>query len=105
MAKEFAKKFYSSKAWLSCRDSYIDKRVLIDGGLCEKCHEEPGYIVHHVTELTPNNISNPLIALNHDNLQYVCKKCHDKEHGVFCNTKNYYFSESGEVLPIPPKKI
>jgi len=105
MAKSWAKGFYNSKAWERCRDSYIQERILFDGGLCEICHEEPGYIVHHVRELTPGNINDPDISLNHSNLQYVCKKCHDKEHGVFCEAeRNYFFDNNGNIFPTPPVK-
>ena len=55
MAREFAKAFYKSKEWLKVRAAYIAKRKSIDGGLCESCHEKPGYIVHHKIELTPEN--------------------------------------------------
>ena len=57
MAKEFARAFYNSKRWKDCRRAYIAKRISIDGGMCETCHEVPGYIVHHKIELTPDNIS------------------------------------------------
>lgn len=80
MAKAFAKRFYNSKSWKECRKHYIDKRILIDGGMCEMCGIELGYIVHHKKELTPMNINNPNITLNENNLQYVCKECHDKKH-------------------------
>lgn len=82
MAQEWAKGFYNSKAWQVCRKSYISKRICLDGGLCERCHEAPGYILHHKIHLTETNIQNPDIALNHCNLEYLCKKCHDNEH--FC---------------------
>lgn len=84
MAKEWSKQFYNSKAWKRCRKSYIDGRIMIDGGMCEECHEELGFILHHKVSLTPKNIHNPEISLNHDNLQWVCKVCHDKfeGHGV-----------------------
>ena len=105
MAKPWAKAFYSSPAWERCRSSFIAERILADGGLCEICHDDVGYIVHHVRELTPNNINDPLVTLNHSNLQYVCKKCHDKEHRVFCETeKNYFFDASGQIQPYPPLK-
>ncbi len=103
MAKPWAKAFYSSPAWERCRSSFIAERVLADGGLCENCREEPGYIVHHVNELTPGNINDPDVSLNHANLRYVCKRCHDKEHGVFCESeKDYFFDGDGNVLPTPP---
>ena len=79
MAKEFAKKFYNSKEWIKCRESYIKKVH----GLCEHCLKKnkytPGYIVDHIEELTPNNINNPEITLNHDNLQYLCLECHNRK--------------------------
>ena len=37
--KDFAKKFYKSQAWQDCRKAYIAKRMQIDGGLCEECHD------------------------------------------------------------------
>lgn len=84
MAKAWAKKFYRSDAWLSCRNGYIQERVRIDAGMCEVCKEQLGYIVHHKITLTPQNIKNPEVSLNWDNLSYECKDCHDKHdgHGV-----------------------
>ena len=80
MAKDFAKAFYKSRRWEACRDAFIAERIAIDGGLCERCHDRPGYIVHHKVYLTPANIKDPLVALNHDNLEYVCHECHNDEH-------------------------
>lgn len=84
MAKAFAKKFLHGKPWRSCRAGYIEERVRIDGGLCEVCHERPGYIVHHKILLTPENIDIPEISLNWDHLSFECKACHDlhEGHGV-----------------------
>lgn len=63
MAKEFARSFYSSKAWQDCRNEYAKRRH----HLCENCLRrgiyKPGVIVHHIEELTPFNITNPEIAL------------------------------------------
>lgn len=104
MAKEFSKAFYSSKKWKACRKSYIAKRIKVDGGLCERCHEEPGYILHHKTTLTEFNISNPDIALNHCRLEYLCKKCHDVEHYDDMHKDNgkrkAMFDASGQMIPV-----
>ena len=81
MAKPWAKPFLHSKAWLKCRAGYIEERIRIDGGMCEICHDRPGYIVHHRILLTPENIGNPDIALNWEHLSYECKKCHDLHDG------------------------
>lgn len=80
MAKEWAKGFYASEKWRRVRVGYISHRRSIDGGLCEECKERLGYIVHHKEELTPLNISDASISLNQNNLEYVCKQCHDQIH-------------------------
>lgn len=80
MAREFSRAFYNSAAWKSCREAYKRSR----GGLCEDCLERglitPGDEVHHVIELTPDNIGNPAVTLNWSNLRLLCKDCHAKRH-------------------------
>lgn len=80
MAKEFAKSFYSSKRWQDCRNGYAKSR----GWLCENCLRRgiytPGEIVHHMIEITPNNINTPEIALSWDNLELLCRQCHADKH-------------------------
>lgn len=103
MAKEFAKAFYNSKKWWKCKQSYINKRIMIDGGLCEECRQKPGYIVHHKINLTSDNISNPEISLNHKLLEYVCKDCHDlfEGHGLNKGTKPLCtFDENGQPVSL-----
>ena len=78
MAKEWSKAFYKSAAWLKCRKSFIESRILIDGGMCQECAKQLGYIVHHKIPLTPYNVNDTNITLNYDNLEYVCKSCHDE---------------------------
>lgn len=87
MAKEWAKAFYNSKRWIKCKEAYISKRIAIDGGICEECHDKPGYIVHHKITLTQYNITNPDISLNENYLEYVCKDCHDLFEGHGLNKK------------------
>ena len=92
--KEFAKKFYKSKAWQNTRDAYAASV----GGLCEDCLErglyKAGEIVHHKRALTPENISDPLVTLAWDNLKLLCRDCHAKEHG---SVKRYKVDEFGKV--------
>ena len=80
MAKAFARKFYSSKAWQSCRNEYMKRAH----HLCENCLRKgiykPAEIVHHVIELDPVTIERPEIALNFDNLEAVCRECHNEYH-------------------------
>ena len=98
MAKDFAKAFYRSAAWIACRDSYIAKRH----GLCERCLARglirAGKIVHHRIYLTPENISIPGIALNHDNLELLCQDCHNAEHHGQQGTR-YRIDAAGNVFP------
>lgn len=99
-----AKKFYNSVAWKKCRASYINS--IIDE-LCEHCQFNLGYIVDHVEEINITNIDDPMITLNHDNLQYLCLECHNKK--TFGKPKEklregFYFNELGELVYSPPKK-
>lgn len=93
--KDFARAFYKSMAWQNCRASYIKKAH----GLCERCLAKgiyrPGEIVHHMTELTPDNIQNPDITLNPDNLMLVCRDCHAQVHKP---EKRYKVDELGRII-------
>lgn len=95
--KEFAKRFYKSKAWKDTRKAYAASV----GGLCEDCLArglyKAGEIVHHRQVLTPENISDPSVTLAWDNLKLVCRDCHAKEHG---NTKRYKVDEFGKVIVV-----
>lgn len=80
MAKSFAKQFYSSKAWQTCRNEYAKQKHY----LCEDCLSRgiyrTGEIVHHKIEIDPTTIHRPEITLNFDNLQLLCRECHAKQH-------------------------
>ena len=82
MAKPWARKFYSSKAWQDCRNEYAKRRHY----LCEDCLQrgiyKPGVIVHHVIELDPVTIECPEISLCSDNLRLLCRDCHAKQHDL-----------------------
>lgn len=94
MAKPWAVAFYKSKAWKDCRAGYAASV----GYLCESCLEKgiykPGEIVHHKQELTPENINDPTVTLNWENLKLVCRDCHAVEHG---EEKRYHVDEFGRV--------
>jgi 5-methylcytosine-specific restriction enzyme A len=92
--KPFAKKFYASKEWKKCRQSYI----ISVHGICERCGNA-GKIVHHKILLTPNNINDPSITLNHEHLEYVCHPCHNQEHmGGTVAAKGLVFDEEGNLI-------
>ena len=94
--KDFAKQFYTSRAWASCRAAYRRQA----GGLCERCYKKglitPGEIVHHKIHITPENINNPDIVLNFENLELVCREHHAEIHGK--RKKRYSVDETGKVV-------
>ena len=94
MAQTGAKKFYASAAWLNLRDQVLQR----DCFLCVRCGN-PGSIVHHKVYLTAQNISDPYIALNADNLETLCKPCHDIEHlGQLPTDAGLCFDSSGNLV-------
>lgn len=98
MNKETHDKFYKSKTWQQCRASYIAAQ----GGLCERCLAKglisPAEIVHHKKYLDENSVKNPDIALNFDNLEALCMKCHNNEHfGKVKAGKRYQF-KGGRIV-------
>lgn len=80
MAKDYARSFYKSAAWLKSRRGYIDSV----GGLCERCRSKgrfiPGKIVHHKDYITEGNIDDVSITLDWNNFEYLCQDCHNLEH-------------------------
>ena len=98
MAREFARSFYSSAAWQSCRNEYIKRAHY----LCEDCMKrgiyKPAKEVHHIEELTPENIHKPEVALSFDNLVALCKECHKARHNEREKGRRYMFGDNGEII-------
>lgn len=94
--KDFARDFYFSPAWKKTREAY-KKSV---GGLCEICWSKgivsAGEIVHHKIQISPDNINDPDITLNWNNLQCVCRDCHAQIH--IAKEKRYTLDEFGRVV-------
>ena len=98
MAKSFAKKFYSTTTWYKCRNDYTAYR----GHLCERCLRRGilarGEIVHHKIELTPDNIDDPNITLNFNNLELLCRPCHAEVHDKRVNCRRFSIGPNGEII-------
>ena len=98
MARPFAKAFYKSAEWQRCREAYAQSVHY----LCEDCLKRgiyrPGVIVHHIEELTPFNITNPEITLEFNDLRFVCRDCHAKEHKASEKGRRYLIGENGEII-------
>ena len=75
MARDFARSFYDSKEWKRTRE-YI---LMRDAYLCRKCGA-PAEEVHHIVHLSPENIGDPAVTMNPDNLISLCRDCHFEEH-------------------------
>lgn len=84
MHEQFANAFYSSGAWKRCRREFAKSK----GMMCERCLAKGLIVVgtkqrplevHHKIRLTPENVSDPEISLNWNNLELLCKDCHDAE--------------------------
>lgn len=97
MSQGEQEQFYFTNAWKKCRKAYF-KKV---GGLCEKCLAQglvvPAEIVHHKIHLNAENINDPSITLNFDNLIAECRVHHGQEHG---RPKRYHIAEDGSIETI-----
>ena len=86
--------FYHSGAWAQCREAYRRYR----GGLCERCLKnglvKAGEDVHHKVRLTIDNINDPTVTLNFDNLELLCRECHAAEH----SSKRFTVDALGKVI-------
>ena len=96
--KDYVKRLYGTAAWKNCR-AFVWSR---DHGLCVDCMKQgrtrPAEEVHHIIELTPENVDDPSIALNADNLVSLCRECHRARHGT--SHARYHIDEYGRVTPL-----
>ena len=91
--KDYAARFYKGAKWQKVSAAYMASKNYI----CERCGE-PGKICHHKTYITPQNITDPMIVYNFDNLECLCQDCHNKEH--FQKTNRARFDESGNIKSV-----
>lgn len=74
--------FYASDDWRTLRQI----KMLEAGGKCAMCHKDyytdtSKLTAHHIDPLTDENLNDPYVALNLDNVMIVCHDCHNKIHG------------------------
>ena len=94
MARDFAKQFYRSKAWRQARALALRRDMFT----CRDCGGRATE-VHHVRELSPDNIDNPEIALGLDNLMSLCTACHSARTAGACDLgEDYAFDVDGQVV-------
>ena len=96
--KPYAEKFYKSKSWQKVRNAYMRSQR----SLCEICLAngiiKPCEIVHHKIELTPENIDNPEITLNYNNLELLCRQCHAEAHDKRKKCRRFTIGPDGEII-------
>jgi len=83
--------FYKSPAWLAAREL----KIMSVNGLCERCGLV-GIEVHHKERLALDNLNDPSISFNQDNLELLCRECHNREHKRF--SKEVRFDSDGNLL-------
>lgn len=75
-------RFYARKDWMNLRQMLIIQRL----GICARCgksfaDDTSKLIGHHIIELDDDLLHDPTIALNQDNVELLCWKCHNLTHG------------------------
>lgn len=93
--KEYAKSFYNSTAWRKTQRAYMQSKNYV----CERCGGV-AEIVHHKKYISPSNINDPNITLNWDNLEALCRTCHQHEHYQTKQTtaQGLKFDDSGQLV-------
>lgn len=86
-------RFYRSDTWKMARAI----KIASASGCCEIC-KQPGQQVHHIVHLTPQNVSDPSISINQENLMLLCDSCHNKQHNRFTSKADYTFDADGNLI-------
>lgn len=80
--------FYRSDEWKRFRDTIIAERTQEDGYIYDEVTGKPilkayDLILHHITELTEENVNDYSISLNPENIMVVSHKTHNQIHDRF----------------------
>jgi 5-methylcytosine-specific restriction endonuclease McrA len=85
--------FYKSDIWMVAREI----KIRSVNGLCERCGSI-GQEVHHKKRITVENVNDASVSVNPDNLELLCKDCHNKEHKRFSRPQQ--FDEVGNMISL-----
>ena len=83
--------FYKSDTWKLAREI----KIRLVNGRCERCGGI-GQEVHHRQRVTVDNVEDASVSLNPENLELLCKDCHNKEHQRF--SKETRFDLDGNLI-------
>ena len=90
--------FYNSAEWKRCREQIIAARTKADGFIYDEFSGQPllknyDIVAHHKIPLTLQNVNDPSIALNPENIMIVSQASHNEIHarfGYMAQRKVYY---------------
>lgn len=94
-ARNYARKFYSSKAWENKSKAYRKAHPL-----CERCLKKGIYTrstcVHHKVHINQDNYRDIHILFGDSNLEALCDLCHAEEHSK--RKPSFEFDENGMLI-------
>ena len=94
-ARNYARKFYSSKAWERKSKAYRKAHPL-----CERCLKKGIYTrstcVHHKVHIDQDNYRDVHILFGDSNLEALCDLCHAEEHSK--RKPSFEFDENGMLI-------
>lgn len=95
-------KLYRTSAWKKVRCAYLSEHPV-----CERCKAlgriRPATQVHHRIHLTEQNVGDPNVSLNFENLESLCDECHAKEHHAIGDVREgLQFDADGNLVQTPP---
>ena len=76
--------FYKSPAWFAAREL----KIVSVNSLCERCGHV-GIEVNHKERLTVDNVNDSSISLNQENLELLCRECHNREYKRFSKINRF----------------
>lgn len=88
-------RFLQSRRWRNFRKIILSR----DMYTCRDCGMT-GNEVHHIIELTEDNIDDMSISMNPDNLATLCKECHSKITNKSIDVDEEYVFMDGQVVPL-----
>lgn len=96
MARPEFKSFYNSAAWIKLSNVVRTQSY----HLCQLC-QQPGDEIHHIIPITLDNLDNPRITLNPDNLICLCHDCHNAIHDRYRTaTRKITFDSDGRPTSV-----
>lgn len=102
MAKKFSEKIYSSQKWKRLRKQIAESNFYICQ-MCGRPFSSDDIIIHHITHINQDNVDDPNVTFNSDNLCCVCRSCHAKIHRDDYRKKrgrNILFDADGNIIGI-----